>query len=103
MCFCRSLFELTKPLTSYTLSQDRHSSDLLCMSVSATGWRGPKATDSQEPAHVLPAGASCKAAEGRLAASFRKNRTSKRQLSQISTKDWTKRINCLGLIDRFES
>ena len=34
---------------------------------------------------------------------FQKSRTSKRQLSQISTKDWTKRINCLGLIDRFES
>ena len=39
------------------------------MDSTATGWRGPKAPDRQEPAHVLPAGASCKAAGGRLAAS----------------------------------
>ena len=42
------------------------------LSLTATGWRGPKAPDRQEPAHVLPAGARCKAAEGRRASSTNK-------------------------------
>ena len=42
------------------------------MNSSATGWRGPKAPDSQEPAHVLPAGASWRGAEGPPPASVAK-------------------------------
>ena len=44
-------------------------SNLLCMNSSATGWRGPKAPDSQEPTHV-PRRARWKGAEGPLPSSY---------------------------------
>ena len=46
-------------------------SNLLCMNSSATGWRGPKAPDSQEPTHV-PRRARWKGAEGPLPSSLHK-------------------------------